>query len=1185
MKRLIVFCFWMLGVLASVLAQNQSFWEKIKSPDGGDIQVTLAQDGTLYGQPIYPTFPLYRSSDNGVHWEQVPLSIHHAVDSSYLSVGPSGNFYFLQEVTYQRWQLFVSTNEGVDWQMTKDSLPTQVNIQETASGALLTFMQGTIWRSVDLGHTWSVVSSVLASNSPYLDFYQMPNGDLLFYQRTTSDQFGAYISSDDGQTWALLSPQFPKYVYVTPSGTILFVGAGGGMHRSTDHGDAWALVTSLPLGVGVPTSFCALPSGRLLGTAENQDFIVFSDDDGATWQTLPSDHPITSFNLTTALPNGDVLGIWNRALYRSADGGDTWDFSAQGYDRGGTRVVRFASSDTVFATNSNGLHRSFDRGLTWVRILERNGEYDYNNAIGISNGRLAIVKDNSLLMSDDWGENFEDITPPDGVVGGQVFFSDSLLLIHGTLGLQRSTDLGQTWETLLPDESVYYIALHPSGRLYAAFFDEGGVWFSDDNGLTWDLVATLPLLGNATVFAGNSGTIIVEGWLPDGQLYLFNSANNGISWGWREMDIFLYTGIYWENAEGHIFSLLDDFDTRIDRSIDQGATWQSMPHLSVVSETGWTHGMDISPDQHLYLGTQAGLYRTRRPTTEGAYLTGRVLVDADADCTTPDAQPAPSRSWSVKAEGENTWYGNTDSTGRYRMFIDTGTYQVLAAVPQKIWWTLCDSIHSVDMSQMLATDTANFTSVALSDCPLMFVDVVAPRLRRCFENPVFVQYCNQGSEPADSAWVEIELDPYLTLVSAQMPYESLGPKKFRFNLGPVQPGACGQFSLNVLVDCDSTVLGQTHCILAHAWPDTLCVPVNGWSGANIEAEAHCLGDTMVQLTLRNTGNGISQMLEYIIIEDLIVLDMGDNVYDPGEELVINMPAQGRTWRIESKQEPGHPFSDLAIAFTEGCDGFNSLGLVNQFNINGIRPAWNRFCLENIGAYDPNDKQGFPLGYGTENRIRPGQDLKYLIRFQNTGTDTAFTVVVRDTLSAWLDPATVRPGAASHPYKWALSGQGVLTVTFDKILLPDSTTNLAASQGFISFHIEQQPNVPLGTKILNEANIYFDFNAPVVTNQTLHTVGLDDLSSTDHPNSPAQPSSAVLVQPNPVAESAVFRLREGAFQQHRLTLTDALGRTVRQCPLTGSLYIFDRKNLPAGVYGYQVDDAGGRMVGSGKVVLR
>ncbi|MBL8964476.1 MAG: aldehyde dehydrogenase, partial [Phycisphaerae bacterium] len=63
------------------------------------------------------------------------------------------------------------------------------------------------------------------------------------------------------------------------------------------------------------------------------------------------------------------------------------------------------------------------------------------------------------------------------------------------------------------------------------------------------------------------------------------------------------------------------------------------------------------------------------------------------------------------------------------------------------------------------------------------------------------------------------------------------------------------------------------------------------------------------------------------------------------------------------------------------------------------------CLPNIGAYDPNDKQAVPVGYGPEHFIRAGDPLHYQIRFQNTGTDTAFTVNGKSTRTmAEKDPA-------------------------------------------------------------------------------------------------------------------------------------------------------------------------------------
>src|SRR5215207_7104874 len=52
-----------------------------------------------------------------------------------------------------------------------------------------------------------------------------------------------------------------------------------------------------------------------------------------------------------------------------------------------------------------------------------------------------------------------------------------------------------------------------------------------------------------------------------------------------------------------------------------------------------------------------------------------------------------------------------------------------------------------------------------------------------------------------------------------------------------------------------------------------------------------------------------------------------------------------------------------------------------------------------GSFDPNDISVSPLGFDTEGYITNDELLKYSIRFQNTGNDTAFTVVVVDTLPA------------------------------------------------------------------------------------------------------------------------------------------------------------------------------------------
>ena len=142
------------------------------------------------------------------------------------------------------------------------------------------------------------------------------------------------------------------------------------------------------------------------------------------------------------------------------------------------------------------------------------------------------------------------------------------------------------------------------------------------------------------------------------------------------------------------------------------------------------------------------------------------------------------------------------------------------------------------------------------------------------------------------------------------------------------------------------------------------------------------------------------------------------------------------------------------------------------------------CQENIGSYDPNDKRVFN-GSGKEvERIDKGEYIYYHIRFQNTGTDTAFTVRINDPLSPTLDYSTLEMLSASHPYSYLLTDGPSLSILFENILLPDSSTNEPASHGFVKFRIKPLAQFDYGTNIPNTAGIYFDYNNPVLTNEAI-----------------------------------------------------------------------------------------------------
>ncbi|MBK6476194.1 MAG: SprB repeat-containing protein [Flavobacteriales bacterium] len=136
----------------------------------------------------------------------------------------------------------------------------------------------------------------------------------------------------------------------------------------------------------------------------------------------------------------------------------------------------------------------------------------------------------------------------------------------------------------------------------------------------------------------------------------------------------------------------------------------------------------------------------------------------------------------------------------------------------------------------------------------------------------------------------------------------------------------------------------------------------------------------------------------------------------------------------------------------------------------------------VGSYDPNDKVASTSSGSSSTLYFIDEDewIDYTIRFQNTGTAEAIDVVVTDTLPAEFDMSSFEQGAASHAFDVAFKPGRVVQWTFGNINLPDSNANEALSHGAVAFRI--RPRLPLlpGTIIENIANIYFDFNDPVIT---------------------------------------------------------------------------------------------------------
>lgn len=131
-----------------------------------------------------------------------------------------------------------------------------------------------------------------------------------------------------------------------------------------------------------------------------------------------------------------------------------------------------------------------------------------------------------------------------------------------------------------------------------------------------------------------------------------------------------------------------------------------------------------------------------------------------------------------------------------------------------------------------------------------------------------------------------------------------------------------------------------------------------------------------------------------------------------------------------------------------------------------------------GPYDPNDKSATAIL--PPDQVIAGKYIDYTVRFQNTGNDTAFNVVITDTLSSYLLASSLQTIGSSHPCKTTVNGN-VVSFEFLNIQLPDSNVNELKSHGYVSFKIKPQPSVVMNTSIPNKAAIYFDYNLPVITN--------------------------------------------------------------------------------------------------------
>jgi photosystem II stability/assembly factor-like uncharacterized protein len=274
---------------------------------------------------------------------------------------------------------------------------------------------------------------------------------------------GVWKSNDYGRTWNPIfdheSSQSIGAIAVAPSNSnIIYVGSGEGLHRpdlsvgngiykSTDAGKTWThlglrdgfQIPALAIDPRDPNRVFAAVLGHPYGPNEERG-LYRSTDGGQTWQkAIYKDENTGASDVEIDPSNPDVIyasmweareGPWednngfngtNGGLFKSSDGGDTWHPITNGLPKDLSQVdVAIAPSDSrrIYAT------------------------------VAMSSGKLAFYR------SDDAGENWSKITDdprPSGRIGGgdlaipRVDPKNADIVYSASTVTMRSTDGGKTW--------------------------------------------------------------------------------------------------------------------------------------------------------------------------------------------------------------------------------------------------------------------------------------------------------------------------------------------------------------------------------------------------------------------------------------------------------------------------------------------------------------------------------------------------------------------------------------------------------------------------------------------------------------------------------------------------------------------------------------------------------------------
>ena len=190
--------------------------------------------------------------------------------------------------------------------------------------------------------------------------------------------------------------------------------------------------------------------GSRIVAVGDRGYIVFSDDNGASWQRAKA----PPAPLLTAVFFHDAKTGWavghDSVILGTTDGGATWtqQFAAAAEQRPLLDVV-FLDARVGYAVGAYGaFYESADGGKSWNARKVTEDDKHLNAIVRVAEGKLLILGEaGTILVSGDAGRTWSSVQSPyKGSLFGAVVGDEGAIVAFGLRGrIYRSTDAGRTW--------------------------------------------------------------------------------------------------------------------------------------------------------------------------------------------------------------------------------------------------------------------------------------------------------------------------------------------------------------------------------------------------------------------------------------------------------------------------------------------------------------------------------------------------------------------------------------------------------------------------------------------------------------------------------------------------------------------------------------------------------------------